>query len=168
MVKKYIKKLADFAKTKPNKLTAVTVAQHKTALPSSSKDQQNIGLRADFVSEYKAPDNTVFNKFAIQPNAGSGVAPTIKEWIKQQGKKGTHSDLGHLYVKKNGTKEDVEKGFEEFTEAFSKGVSTPTPTGSPTPSRKGSPAPGTPPRGGEAPRRTSPGPKSGLGKSAKT
>jgi hypothetical protein len=182
MVKKYINKLADLAKARPKKLTHVTVAQHATAIPSSSKDQQNIGLRADYYGEYKAPDNTVYNKFAIQANAGSSVPPTIKEWIKQQGKKGTHTNLGDLYVKKDGTKEDIDEGFEQFKEAFSKGVMTPTPTGSRepsparsgrggTPSRGSTPpraAPGTPPQGREAARRASPATKSGLGKSGRS
>lgn len=51
------------------------------------------------------------HKYNVQPNAGIDVPSSIKRWREKNG--GTHSVMTSVYVKKDGSKEDVEKALEE-------------------------------------------------------
>lgn len=62
-------------------------------------------VRWDYSGEIKRGD-TVYHKFKLQPNAGK-VPSTIKNWRDANG--GTHAIMADVYVKKDGTKEDVEE-----------------------------------------------------------
>lgn len=62
-------------------------------------------VRWDYSGEIKRGD-TVYHKFKLQPNAGK-VPSTIKNWRDANG--GTHAVMADVYVKKDGTKEDVEE-----------------------------------------------------------
>ncbi|KAF7513612.1 hypothetical protein GJ744_008906 [Endocarpon pusillum] len=139
-MKECVDNLSKFAMERPKKLTNPTVNRGKTALPSSQNDLESIGLRADYDNDITAPDGTKYHKYRIQANAGDDVPASMKGWIKKQ-KKGTHAVLGDIYVKDNGTKQDVGDAYNQFKQAFSNDIKTPTPMGS----REGSPSrPGTP------------------------
>ena len=55
--------------------------------------------------------------FAQQANAGK-VPSSIKQWRESNG--GTHAVMATGYVKKDGTKEDVEKGLYEAANSVDK------------------------------------------------
>jgi hypothetical protein len=114
-----------------------TVARGRTAIPSAKKDQQNLGLRADYDNDFIAPDGVKYHKYQIQPNSGDDIPASIKEWRNKNG--GTHAVMGDLYVKAGGSKEDVSDSFAQFKEAFAKGAKTTPPKGS----RENSPSQGT-------------------------
>lgn len=155
-----IEKFAKFAASasKATKLTSLTVHRGLTALPTKSIDEQSYGLRADFDGEMVC-NGVKYNKFEIQPNAGSKIPSAVEQWRDKNG--GTHAKIGSIYVKDGGTQEDVKHAFEEFLRAFKKGARTPPPgspaSGTPSQSRPGTPTPGTPSRSREAtPSRSAP------------
>lgn len=88
------------------KLTKPSVRQGQTAFPKKPTDQERLGVRFDYDGEITI-DNTVYHKYQMQPNAGDGIPSTIKQWREANG--GTHAVMADVYVKKDGTKEDVEE-----------------------------------------------------------
>lgn len=96
------------------KFTNVSVNRGKTAYPKSPKDLENLGVRWDFDGEV-IQEGVVYNKFQVQPNAGD-VPSSIRAWRDKNG--GTHAVMGNMYVKKNGSVEDVTDAFDKFTEEF--------------------------------------------------
>lgn len=96
------------------KLTAPKVGRGKTAFPSSSRQQQQVGMRWDYDGEV-TKDGTVYHKYQVQPNAGK-IPPTIQQWRESNG--GTHAVMTTIFVKKDGTKEDVEQALEEGRESM--------------------------------------------------
>lgn len=63
--------------------------------------------------EVNKADGT-YHKFQLQPNAGK-VPSSIKQWRDVNG--GTHAVMATSYVKKDGTKEDVEKALKDAAES---------------------------------------------------
>ncbi|PVH70595.1 hypothetical protein DL98DRAFT_597699 [Cadophora sp. DSE1049] len=63
-------------------------------------------VNADHVTR----NGTQYHKYQIQPNAGK-VPTSIENWRKKIG--GTHAVMGSVFVKKDGTEEDVEAGVKE-------------------------------------------------------
>lgn len=56
----------------------------------------------------------MYHKFQLQANAGS-IPSSIARWRDTNG--GTHAVMATVYVKKDGTKEEVRQGLEEGTES---------------------------------------------------
>ena len=96
------------------KFTSVSVSRGKTVFPKAPKDLENIGIRFDFDGEVDI-DGETHNKLQVQPNAGK-VPTWVRNWRDKNG--GTHAVMGTMYVKKNGSVEDVENAFEEFAQNF--------------------------------------------------
>lgn len=88
------------------KFSSPSVARGKTVFPLQSAEQEQLGVRWDY-DEVITTDGKVYNKFQLQPNAGK-VPSTIKKWREANG--GTHAVMADVYVKKDGTKDDVEEG----------------------------------------------------------
>ncbi|OAT02968.1 uncharacterized protein BDCG_17862 [Blastomyces dermatitidis ER-3] len=85
---------------------------------SSQKPSEllNLGIRWDFDGEVTI-NGVVYNKFQVQPNARKVPAP-VSEWRRKNG--GTHAVMGSMFVKKDGSVDDVESAWDGFTEDFSK------------------------------------------------
>lgn len=92
------------------------MSRGKTAFPKAPKDLENLGIRWDFDGEV-TQNGQVYNKFQVQPNAGK-VPSSIREWRDKNG--GTHAVMGSMLVKKGGTVNDVQEGFDKFQKDFKK------------------------------------------------
>ena len=92
------------------KLARPTVGRGSTAYPKDPAEQQRLGVRYDYDGEITR-DGTVYHKFQMQPNAGNDIPSTIKKWRDANG--GTHAVMTKVFVKKDGTKEDVESALAE-------------------------------------------------------
>lgn len=92
------------------KFTQPKVSRGKTAFPSGTQLQKQLGVRYDYDGEVKK-DGVDCHKFQVQPNAGDDIPSSIKRWRQDNG--GTHQVMAVVYVKKNGTKEDVEAALNE-------------------------------------------------------
>ena len=71
-------------------------------------------MRFDFDGEVEH-NGVCYNRFQVQPNAGK-IDSAFRQWREKNG--GTHAVMGIMYVKKNGTKSDVDAGWATFTKAF--------------------------------------------------
>ncbi|KAL2384043.1 hypothetical protein RJ035_005500, partial [Blastomyces gilchristii] len=98
------------------KFTSVTAARGGTAYPKKPSELLNLGIRWDFDGEVTI-NGVVYNKFQVQPNAGKVPAP-VSEWRRKNG--GTHAVMGSMFVKKDGSVDDVESAWDGFTVDFSK------------------------------------------------
>lgn len=92
------------------KFTDPKVSRGKTAFPSGDKLQKQLGVRYDYDGESKQ-NGVDCHKFQLQPNSGNDIPSAIKRWREANG--GTHKVMATVYVKKNGTKEDVEKALND-------------------------------------------------------
>lgn len=92
------------------KFTHPKVSRGKTAFPSGQQLQKQLGVRYDYDGEVKK-DGVDCHKYNVQPNAGEDIPSSIKRWREDNG--GTHKVMATVYVKKDGTKDDVEKALEE-------------------------------------------------------
>ncbi|KAH8157474.1 hypothetical protein CIB48_g10771 [Xylaria polymorpha] len=111
---KILDKARSAATNAAKKLTNVSVSRGQTAYPKKQKDLENLGIRWDYDGEIEQ-DGTLYNKFQIQPNAGK-VDSTIRHWREKHG--GTHAVMGVMYVKKDGSVEDVAVGWDNFAKEF--------------------------------------------------
>jgi hypothetical protein len=91
------------------KLVRPTVGRGRTAYPTNTAELLRLGFRYDFDEEVTKGDE-VYNKFKMQPNKGK-VPSVIKNWREHHG--GTHAVMADVYVKKDGTPEDVREAIEE-------------------------------------------------------
>ena len=83
-----------------------SVDQGKTAYPRKPSDQERLGICWDYDGETTL-DGTDYHKYQVQPNTRK-IPSTIKKWKDANG--GTHTVMATVFVKKDGTKEDVEEG----------------------------------------------------------
>lgn len=90
------------------KFTNPSAGRGNTVFPKKDVEQERLGVRWDYDGETTS-EGTIYHKFQLQPNAGK-VPSTIKQWRNANG--GTHAVMADVLVKKDGTKEDVEKGLE--------------------------------------------------------
>lgn len=118
---KSVSKAVTAATSAYTKFTKVTVARGKTAFPKDTPTQERLGIRWDFDGEVTKADGT-YNKFQMQANAGK-VPSSIKTWRENNG--GTHAVMASVFVKKDGTKEDVKKGLEEGGKAVKSNADKP-------------------------------------------
>jgi hypothetical protein len=95
------------------KFTNPSAARGKTVHPKTQAEQEALGTRWDYDGEVTKADG-VYHKFELQANAGK-VPSSIKQWREKNG--GTHAVMATSYVKKNGTKEDVERGLHKAAES---------------------------------------------------
>ena len=91
------------------KFTEPSAGRGKTAFPKAQAEQERLGIRWDYDGEVTDAD-IVYHKFQMQANAGKVPSP-IKGWREDNG--GTHAVMATALVKKDGTKEDAEKGLSE-------------------------------------------------------
>ncbi|KAI0072590.1 hypothetical protein K474DRAFT_1726713 [Panus rudis PR-1116 ss-1] len=89
-----------------------SVNRGKTVWPQKSVDQQRFGIRFDYDKVVKKPgdDTTEYHLFKMQPNSGDGIPSSIKQY---RNKYGTDAVMAQVWVKKDGTKEDVEAALNE-------------------------------------------------------
>jgi hypothetical protein len=92
------------------KLANPSASRGKTALPKKPADQQRPGIRFDYAGMIEK-DGTEYHKYKMQANAGNDIPTSIKNWRKANG--GTHAVMAEVFVKKDGTKEDVGAGLME-------------------------------------------------------
>lgn len=92
------------------KFTQPKVSRGKTAFPSGSQLQKQLGVRYDYDGEVKK-DGVDCHKFQVQPNAGDDIPSSIKKWRQDNG--GAHQVMAVVYVKKDGTKNDVEEALDK-------------------------------------------------------
>ncbi|RPD69304.1 hypothetical protein L226DRAFT_280992 [Lentinus tigrinus ALCF2SS1-7] len=97
------------------KLVDPSVRRGETALPQKAADQERLGVRFDYDTEVER-DGVVYHKFAMQPNAGK-IPSSIKAF-RDGDPKGTHAEMAPMYVKKDGTKEDVEEAMKQAIDHF--------------------------------------------------
>ena len=102
------------------KFTRVSVNRGQTAFPKAPRDLENLGIRCDYDGEIER-GGILYNKFQIQPNAGK-VNSTIRKWRERNG--GTDAVMGVMYVKKDGSTEDVAEGWDNFAQDFMGGPSS--------------------------------------------
>jgi len=98
------------------KFANVSVSRGKTTFPKAPKDLENLGIRWDFDGEV-TQNGQIYNKFQVQPNAGKAPS-SVREWREKNG--GTHAIIGSMLVKKGGTVNDVQEGFDKFKNEFKK------------------------------------------------
>ena len=92
------------------KFTNPTVLRGKTTYPKTEADKEKIGVRWDYDGEVKKSDGLTYHKFQMQPNAGTKIPSSIKQWREKNG--GTHAVMANVYVKKDGTEEDAQTSLE--------------------------------------------------------
>jgi hypothetical protein len=90
-------------------LTDPTLGRGITALPTAPVLQKRLGVHFDYDNKITKEDGT-YCKFQMQPNAGD-IPKSIKNWREAHG--GTHSVMADVFVKKGGTKKDIEKALRE-------------------------------------------------------
>ncbi|EEH10505.1 conserved hypothetical protein [Histoplasma capsulatum G186AR] len=95
------------------KFTNPTAGRGRTVFPKAQAAQERLGVRWDYDGEVTKEDGT-YHKFQMQPNAGK-VPSSIKRW--REGHGGTHAVMATALVKKDGSKEDAEKGLNEAAES---------------------------------------------------
>ncbi|EME44741.1 hypothetical protein DOTSEDRAFT_152750 [Dothistroma septosporum NZE10] len=88
------------------KFTTPRVSRGKTAFPSGSLAQSQLGIRYDY-DGIVTRDGIECHKYNVQPNAGNNIPSSIKRWREANG------GMSTVYVKKDGTKQDVENALEE-------------------------------------------------------
>jgi hypothetical protein len=98
------------------KFTQPKISRGKTAFPSGPQLQKQLGVRYDYDGEV-TKGGIDCHKYNLQPNAGNEVPSSIKRWREKNG--GTHAVMASVYVKKDGSKEDVEKALEEAHKSVS-------------------------------------------------
>ena len=76
--------------------------------PKASEAQERIGVRWDYDGEVSKADG-VYHKYQMQANAGK-IPSSLARWRDKNS--GTHAVMGTAYVKKDGTKEDVEQALD--------------------------------------------------------
>jgi len=91
------------------KLANPSASRGKTAYPKKPADQQRLGVRLDYDGVITI-GGTEYHKYQMQPNAGDDIPTTIKNWRDANG--GTHAVMADVYVKKDGSKQDVENGLK--------------------------------------------------------
>ena len=100
------------------KLIKVSVSEGRTSWPKTSADQQNYGIHFDYAGQttsLEGHQGEIFNKFQVQPNAGKSPS-TFKDWPDKHG--GTHAVMGTVYIKADGSTEDVDAAFQKFQDEF--------------------------------------------------
>ncbi|EUC48495.1 hypothetical protein COCMIDRAFT_23671 [Bipolaris oryzae ATCC 44560] len=88
----------------------VSVEIGSTVWPLNPRDQRRFGMRYVYDGEITSGDGVEYNKFQMLSNDGKVPAP-INQWKENNG--GPNPVMATAYLKKSGTKEDVEEGLKE-------------------------------------------------------
>lgn len=91
------------------KFTRPKMSRGKTAFPSDPQLQKQLGVRSDYDGEV-TKGGVECHKYNVQPNAGSEIPSSIKRWREKNG--GTQAIMASVYVRKDGSKVDVEKAWK--------------------------------------------------------
>lgn len=81
----------------------------KTVFPSTSVEQERLGIRWDYDGLVTKPDGQ-YHKYQMQPNAGK-IPTSIKQWREANG--GTHAVMATVLVKEGSTQDEVKKALDE-------------------------------------------------------
>ena len=97
------------------KLTRVTVKEGEIAQPTNPLKRTELGVRFIYIGQVVCEDG-IYNRFFMKPNAGN-IQTTLKKWRNWRGQaSGAHTTMAEMFVKRNGSKKDVEKGIDRVTE----------------------------------------------------
>ncbi|KAM3416297.1 hypothetical protein BST61_g7903 [Cercospora zeina] len=91
------------------KFTNPKVSRGKSVWPSGPSAQAKEGVRYDYDGVI-VKDGVEYHEYNMQPNAGKDGPSAIQKWRDNNG--GTHAIMTTVLVKKDGTKEDVERALE--------------------------------------------------------
>ncbi|KAL8707351.1 MAG: hypothetical protein Q9220_007611 [cf. Caloplaca sp. 1 TL-2023] len=91
------------------KFVRVSVNPGNTVWPKTPEELEAVGVCWDYVCEVTRTDG-IYHKFKMQANKGK-IPQTIQEWAQKNG--GTYAVMAVMFVKKDGTKEDVEDGMRD-------------------------------------------------------
>ncbi|EQL02630.1 hypothetical protein G6O67_003060 [Ophiocordyceps sinensis] len=108
-MKKFVRVTTEYALQNNTwqKFANPVVKQGKTVFPLDGAEQERLGVRWDYAGEVTSEeDQQVYHKFQLQANAGK-VPAQVKNWRQANG--GAHAVMATVFVKKDGTKEDVEE-----------------------------------------------------------
>lgn len=97
------------------KLVNPSASRGKTEWPKSKADLEKIGVRLDYDGQV-IQEGVTYHKYQCQPNAGK-VPSSIKDWRESNG--GTHAVMASVYVKKDGTKEEVQAAIDQAVKKVS-------------------------------------------------
>ena len=91
------------------KLANPSASRGKTEWPKSKADLEKIGVRLDYDGQV-TQSGIAYHKYQCQPNAGK-VPSSIKDWREANG--GSHAVMASIYVKKDGTREEVKAAIDQ-------------------------------------------------------
>ena len=97
------------------KLADPSASRGNTEWPKSKADLEKIGVRLDYDGQI-TQGGTIYHKYQCQPNAGK-IPSSIKDWRESHG--GTHAVMASIYVKKDGSKEEVKAAIDEGVKRIS-------------------------------------------------
>ena len=83
-----------------------------TVFPKTQSEQANIGFRWDRDVEVTTSEGKKANRFKLQANAQAQSA-SIQEFIRRQGKKGTHADITYADIPTDATEDEAKQILED-------------------------------------------------------
>jgi uncharacterized protein YcbX len=89
-----------------------TVPEGWTVFPKGQAQQAKVGFRWDRDVTIVQEDGTKVNRFKLQANA-QAESNSIQEWIRKQGKKGTHEVVTSVDTPEGTTEENVKEHVED-------------------------------------------------------
>jgi hypothetical protein len=101
-----LKKTQKSEKNLWNRMSNPTVPEGWTVFPKGQPQQAKVGFRWDRDVRIVQEDGTVVNRFKLQANAQAESA-SIQEYIRKQGKKGTHAVITSVDIPEGAEEEDV-------------------------------------------------------------
>jgi hypothetical protein len=117
MIGRFGKNIKDFViaivsdSTKRGKITNPSVSRGSTAVPRKPSEKQRFGFRLDYDGD-KMINNVKHHLFKLQANA-EAEDQSIKDFIKAQGKKGTHTVIATVAIPESADEEQVRKSLDE-------------------------------------------------------
>jgi hypothetical protein len=96
-----------------------TVDVGDTQYPKKQSDQAKVGFRWDLDVPVITADGRKANRFKLQPNA-QAQSSSIQEYIRHQGKKGTHTDITSVDIPTDASEEEAKKLVEDAIDSVHK------------------------------------------------
>lgn len=97
------------------RLVNPSASRGQTQWPKSNADLERIGVRFDYDGQV-THGGTTYHKYQCQPNAGK-IPSSIKTWRESNG--GTHAVMTSIFIKKDGSKEEVKAAIDEGVKQIS-------------------------------------------------
>jgi hypothetical protein len=99
-----------------SKFTNPTAYVGGTVIPKGQTEQAKLGFRWDRDVEITMRDGRKACRFKLQANA-QAKSESVQEFIRRQGKKGTHADVTHVDIPTDSTEDEakalIEKAIDE-------------------------------------------------------